>query len=382
MSTISELVEDWGCFEEFCGMLLKNSSNVAVERNVKLYGRSATPRMIDILIRQRMPAMSQIRTIVGCKHLNKNVESMHCGPSSTRPSAIRASFSRASAFRRERSPPPRSWTSTSSPSANSRLPSFRWTRRSTQSCSWSTLGSATSPWPLPLRSRRTSLDRSRPEPHREHHLSEGRRRHHARSLEDREGERRRLSSQRDLALRRKGGRLRHVRRPRDRCTGNRRQIDSGHVRHEDDRYGHGSQGLVRISEVILSYDDLNDFLFRVVVEDCVSKAVYKAARKQNAPVTSFEKLEVPASEPQFQGKILALTMDTFLSFSEFEGLLPGGPSRLTDARPGTPRRSRPSGRSSPAAGSDLTVERSQGGYGDLPALKSSGPRYEMLILPG
>jgi hypothetical protein len=83
-----------------------------------------------------------------------------------------------------------------------------------------------------------------------------------------------------------------------------------------------------IPQVILSYDDLNDFMFRVAVEDCVSKAVYKAVRKQNALVTSFEKLEVPASEPQFQGKILALTMDAFLSFSEFEGLLPGGPSRL------------------------------------------------------
>jgi hypothetical protein len=65
---------------------------------------------------------------------------------------------------------------------------------------------------------------------------------------------------------------------------------------------------IRISQVILSYDDLNDFLFRVAVEDCVSKAVYKTARKQNAPMTSFEKLEVPASEPQFQGKILALTV--------------------------------------------------------------------------
>jgi peptide subunit release factor 1 (eRF1) len=78
----------------------------------------------------------------------------------------------------------------------------------------------------------------------------------------------------------------------------------------------------------MSYDDLNDFLFRVAVEDCVTKAVYKAARKKNAPVTSFEKLNAPSSDPRFQGKILALTMDTFLPFSEFDGLLVGGPSRL------------------------------------------------------
>jgi hypothetical protein len=46
MSTISELVEDWGGFEEFGGMLFKNSPDVAVERNVKLYRRSATPRTV------------------------------------------------------------------------------------------------------------------------------------------------------------------------------------------------------------------------------------------------------------------------------------------------------------------------------------------------
>lgn len=85
---------------------------------------------------------------------------------------------------------------------------------------------------------------------------------------------------------------------------------------------------IQISQVILSYDDLNDFLFRVAVEDCISNAVYKAARKKDAPVTSFEKLHAPSSDPRFQGKILALTMDTFLPFSEFEGLQVGGPSRL------------------------------------------------------
>jgi hypothetical protein len=62
MSTISELVEDWGGFEEFGGVLFKNSSDVTVERNVKLYGRSVTPRVIDILIRQRIPPTSEIRT--------------------------------------------------------------------------------------------------------------------------------------------------------------------------------------------------------------------------------------------------------------------------------------------------------------------------------
>jgi hypothetical protein len=117
---------------------------------------------------------------------------------------------------------------------------------------------------------------------------------------------------------------------------------------------------IRISQVILSYDDLNDFLFRVAVEDCVSKAVYKAARKQNAPMTWFEKLDVPADEPRFQGKILALTMDTFLPFSEFEGLVPGGPSRLDGRSARIPRRSHPSGRYSPAAGSEAASPRGLG----------------------
>jgi hypothetical protein len=74
MSTISELVEDWGGFEEFGGVLFKNSSDVTVEHNVKLYGRSETPRVIDILIRQRIPPTSEIRTIVECKYLSRNVE--------------------------------------------------------------------------------------------------------------------------------------------------------------------------------------------------------------------------------------------------------------------------------------------------------------------
>lgn len=74
MSTIFELVEDWGGFEEFGGVLFKNSSDVTVERNVKLYGRSETPRAIDILIRQRIPPTSEIRTIVECKYLSRNVE--------------------------------------------------------------------------------------------------------------------------------------------------------------------------------------------------------------------------------------------------------------------------------------------------------------------
>ncbi|MGY4158141.1 hypothetical protein ACVINW_003983 [Bradyrhizobium sp. USDA 4461] len=85
---------------------------------------------------------------------------------------------------------------------------------------------------------------------------------------------------------------------------------------------------IRISQVILSYEDLNDFLFRVAVEDCVSNSVYRAARKKDAPATSFERLDASAVEPRFQGKILALTMGTFLPFSEFDGLAPGGPSRL------------------------------------------------------
>lgn len=74
MGTISDIVEDWGGFEEFAALLFKNSSNVTVERNVKLYGRSSTPRVIDVLVRQQTPPTSEIRVIVECKYLNRNVE--------------------------------------------------------------------------------------------------------------------------------------------------------------------------------------------------------------------------------------------------------------------------------------------------------------------
>ena len=33
---------------------------------MKLYGRSATPRTVEILIRQRIPPTSEVRTIVEC----------------------------------------------------------------------------------------------------------------------------------------------------------------------------------------------------------------------------------------------------------------------------------------------------------------------------
>ncbi|MGY3443304.1 restriction endonuclease [Bradyrhizobium sp. USDA 4473] len=67
-------MKDWGGFEEFGLMLFKNSSDVTVERNVTLYGRSVAPRVVDILIRQRTPPTSEIRTIIECKYLNRKVE--------------------------------------------------------------------------------------------------------------------------------------------------------------------------------------------------------------------------------------------------------------------------------------------------------------------
>jgi hypothetical protein len=85
---------------------------------------------------------------------------------------------------------------------------------------------------------------------------------------------------------------------------------------------------IQISQVILSYDELNDFLFRVAVEDCVSEIVYKAFRKKDSPLTSFQRMNVSSNEAKSKGKILALIMDTFLPFTEFEGLEPGGTPRL------------------------------------------------------
>ena len=63
---------------------------------MKLYGRSATPRTVEILIRQRIPPTSEVRTIVECKYLNlvgpvlTGVIGRQSG--SVRPSVIRRSI--------------------------------------------------------------------------------------------------------------------------------------------------------------------------------------------------------------------------------------------------------------------------------------------------
>lgn len=48
MSSISEIVKDWGGFEEFAAQFLKNSSNVIIERNVKRLA-SLLPSLVDLL---------------------------------------------------------------------------------------------------------------------------------------------------------------------------------------------------------------------------------------------------------------------------------------------------------------------------------------------
>lgn len=85
---------------------------------------------------------------------------------------------------------------------------------------------------------------------------------------------------------------------------------------------------IRISQMILSYDDLNDFSVHGRLRGLRLQVRIQDRAEKDAPVTLFVKLDGSADELRFQGKILTLTMGTFLPFSGFEGLLPGEPSRL------------------------------------------------------
>jgi len=333
MSRISELVEDWGGFEEFGGTLFENSSNVTVERQVKLYGRSVTPRVVDLLIRQQVPPTSEIRTIVECKYLNKNVERMeldalrtvmnetqcHKGIILSRVGFQKGAIAAAKEldidlftvrdFNASELAVDSSFDTvvllvhlgfgdvSVDCSALAGPPSIVLGPNPTETIISLADRGVTTLEAFLLKTAREGV---------ESYLPKGTVRYEGREVDCT------MSVVREIDVRAEGKPI-----P---ATFDMETIV--HVTAVKAVFG------IRISQVILSYDDLNDFLFRVAVEDCVSKAVYKAARKQNAPVTLFEKLDASAIEPRFQGKILALTMGTFLPFEEFEGLLPGGPPRL------------------------------------------------------
>jgi restriction endonuclease len=333
-STISELVEDWGGFEKFSGVLFEHSSDVTVERNVKLYGRSVTPRVIDILIRQRKPPTSEIRTIVECKYLRRNVEraevdalrtvlnetQCHKGVILSRGGFQKGAIAAAKEldidlftvrdFKASELAADSSFdtvvllvhlgfgdVSVDSPDL-AKPPSIVLGANPTESIiSLADRGTTTLETFL-LETARKGV---------ESYLPKGTMRWEGKAVDCT------MSAVREIVVEAAEGRLIPATFDMDAIV---------HVKAVKASFG------IRISQVILSYDDLNDFLFRIAVEDCVSKSVYKAARKRNAPTTSFEKLDAPAEAPRFQGKIIALTMGTFLPFSEFDGLLPDGPPRL------------------------------------------------------
>ncbi|MEW6641545.1 MAG: restriction endonuclease [Pseudomonadota bacterium] len=334
MSTISELVEDWGGFEEFGGTLFENSSEVTVERNVKLYGRSISPRVVDLLVRQRTPPTSEIRTIIECKYLNRNVErteldalrtvinetQCHKGVILSRVGFQKGAIAAAKEldidlftvrdFKASELAVDSSFDTVvllvhlgfgdvfvDCP-ALAKPPSIILGANSTETIISLADRGATTLEAFLLETARKGV---------ESYLPKGTVRFEGKAVDCT------MSFVSDIIVEAVQGKPIPASFDMETIV---------HVNAVRALFG------IRISQVILSYDDLNDFLFRVAVEDCVSKSVYRAARKKNAPATSFEKLNASTVEPRVQGKILALTMGTFLPFSEFDGLVPGGPSRL------------------------------------------------------
>jgi hypothetical protein len=333
MGTIFELVQDWGGFEEFGRTLFQNSSNVTVERNVKLHGRSVTPRVVDLLIRQQIPPTSEIRTIVECKYLNRNVERMeldalrtvmnetqcHKGVILSRVGFQKGAIAAAREldidlftvrdFKASELAVDSSFdtvvllvhlgfgdVSVDCP-ALAESPSIVLGANPTETIISLADRGVTTLEEFLLKTAREGV---------ESYLPKGTVRYEGKDVDCT------MSFVREINVRTEGKPIPAT-----------FDMDTiVHVTAVKAVFG------IQISQVILSYDDLNDFLFRVAVEDCVSKAVYRAARKQEAPVTSFERLDPVTDEPRSRGKILALTMGTFLPFSEFEGLLPDGPPRL------------------------------------------------------
>jgi Restriction endonuclease len=334
MSSISDIVEDWGGFEEFAALLLKNSSNVTVERNVKLYGRSATPRVVDVLIRQQTPPTSETRIIVECKYLNRNVEraeidalrtvinetQCHKGVILSRVGFQKGTIIAAKEldidlftirdFKDSELSADVSFDTTvllvhlgfgdisvaapalSEPPRIVLGPNPTETLISLKDDGLTTLEAYL------VKTARDNIDG---------YLPKGTIFYEGKAVDCA------LSAIREIKI--EAAKDKPI--PASFDSQSIVSISSVHA-----LFG------IQISQVILSYDELNNFLFRIAVEDCVSKVVYKAFRKQAATVTSFERMSISPSEPKSRGKIIALIMDTFLPFSEFDGLEPGGPSKL------------------------------------------------------
>jgi hypothetical protein len=335
VSSISDIVKDWGGFEEFATLLLKNSSNVTVERNVELYGRSKTPRKIDVLIRQQNPPTSEIRTIVECKYLNRNVERTEVDALRT---VVNETQCHKGVILSRRGF--QSGTVIAAKELDIDLFAVREfeTAELATDASFDTvvllvhlgfgdITAATSPalseppkivlgpnpteTPISLKEGGlTTLESFLVKTARDNikgYLPKQTVYYNQKATDCT------LSAVREIII------------SADASSPIPASFDFESI--VSINSVHALFG-IQISQVILSYDELNDFLFRVAVEDCVSEVVYKAFRKQDSSVTSFERMNVSSNEPKSKGRIIALTMDTFLPFTEFEGLEPGGPPKL------------------------------------------------------
>ena len=72
---LSELVSDWGGFEQLVAKL-NEIGDVTVEHNVVLPGRSGAPRQIDVLIRHKQGLYEHL-IVAECKYRNQAIERIH-----------------------------------------------------------------------------------------------------------------------------------------------------------------------------------------------------------------------------------------------------------------------------------------------------------------
>lgn len=71
ITRISDLVSDWGGFEELVAEL-NATGNLSVERNVILKGKSGVPRQIDVVVKHRQGLYEHL-ILIECKHLKRPV---------------------------------------------------------------------------------------------------------------------------------------------------------------------------------------------------------------------------------------------------------------------------------------------------------------------
>jgi hypothetical protein len=336
MSSISDIVKDWGGFEEFATLLFKNSSNVTVERSVELYGRSATPRKIDVLIRQQNPPpTSEIRIIVECKYLNRNVER-------TEVDALRTIVSETQCHKGVILS--RKGFQCGTITAAKELDIDLFTVRDLENDEMATDASFDTVVLLVHLGFGNIRVVTSPELSEPPQIVLGPNSTRTLISLKKEGlttlESFLVQTARDNIEGYLPKRTIYYNEKATDCTMSAvREITISADASSPIPASFDSESIVsitsvhalfgiQISQVILSYDELNDFLFRIAVEDCISEVAYKAFRKQDSLVTSFERMSVSSNEPKAKGKIIALTMDTFLPFTEFEGLEPSGPSKL------------------------------------------------------